>query len=456
MKFLCAGSLSLTLLSGCASIDISGMVNKACNTEPKPAPDQYFSAVQQIRSSSAGTSETRSRAAKPEKYVNEDRIKAGAAALAKLTVRATNLQETRRTAALAQALGYDPVTRISPLTVKHAIAGGAAMESASEALMKAQPALTDESPTAVATVSPKTMEHYQAIAHAGLSGGFEALAAASYQRLKEVGPSDAEAAGLEQQFVRAGTMALYLRAYFRGGQVIQVKLDTADILDKLKKQVSTDASGKVKEIAGLSEDQKKKISEAIGSALDDMDSKVQGLCRGGTSGNDCFLTRPLGKEVFVTRSGMKVGFSGWSVEIGSGGKAQVNSTHPSSTEVGPQLARVITEALFDGSPDAVVVPAVADSTACTAFPDDCVTDKNKAKIAILDDYGNEVEGWVTSLAGQGLRLLGPTALNNEAIAKSLETTAGVVARKTLEQVAWPRLDSCEQGRIGPPVLFETR
>ena len=54
----------------------------------------------------------------------------------------------------------------------------------------------------------------------------------------------------------------------------------------------------------------------------------------------------------------------------------------------------------------------------------------------IDTYANQLEGAAASAAGRLLRGGGPLALNNESLARILETTIGITARKIGEKVGW--------------------
>ncbi|MNC82289.1 hypothetical protein D3C75_1357400 [compost metagenome] len=70
-------------------------------------------------------------------------------------------------------------------------------------------------------------------------------------------------------------------------------------------------------------------------------------------------------------------------------------------------------------------------------------------------YAAQAEATVTAATSQAIRGLSVAALNNEAVAKTLETMAGVSARKIVEKSRWNRyLDGCENSAGAVAVWVE--
>ncbi len=221
----------------------------------------------------------------------------------------------------------------------------------------------------------------------------------------------------------------YFKAYFRGGKVFQsqLKVDefTSKAMETIKGQVKLDP----------------KDEAAIEAKLKDVLSKA---CRSnGDAG--CLLTS-LGKDKLVTRSGESLQFKGISLAIGYDTRLQATWDYPKSVEFAPQLVRVLIEAVFDsmkGRP-----AAVAASTACSVTPplfgaDECVAaDGQGAKngvqdvVAGVDEKASRADSLASVATGQIIRGVSVVALNNEALAKSAENFAGVLARKVVERAAW--------------------
>lgn len=221
----------------------------------------------------------------------------------------------------------------------------------------------------------------------------------------------------------------YFKAYFRGGKVFQSQLKveefTLKAMETIKGQVKLDP----------------KDEAAIEAKLKDVLSKA---CK--SNGDAGCLFTSLGKDKLVTRSGESLQFKGISLAIGYDSRLQATWDYPKSAEFAPQLVRVLMEAVFDsmkGRP-----AAVAASTACSVTPplfgaDECVAaDVPGAKnglqevVAGVDEKASRADSLASVATGQIIRGVSVAALNNEALAKSAENFAGVLARKVVERAAW--------------------
>ena len=127
--------------------------------------------------------------------------------------------------------------------------------------------------------------------------------------------------------------------------------------------------------------------------------------------------------------------------------------------------RVFFEAIYDSH--GIIVPAVSSSTVCVEklWPSEfCLHDVPSAeagaktatptksqRVAWVDSYANQVEAVVTAATAELIRGGAWVALNNEAVARAVETTAGVNSRKIAEKVLWNLQTQCgEQAGIVNP------
>ncbi|MNQ93044.1 hypothetical protein D3C85_1084890 [compost metagenome] len=234
-------------------------------------------------------------------------------------------------------------------------------------------------------------------------------------------------------------------------------LDTGALANNLGEDIAVN----LKNDLTLTDPQKKQLIAAIEAHL-----KTSCRASDGTDNNTCLLSRSLGDDSFITRAGLSVQFAGAALTIGKNGSLNPALTYPQSTEFGPQLARVILEAVFDSR--TLIVPAASNSTACKTglFPKanclseaDSQTDADPISLAEqikkLDMYAAQAEATVTAATSQAIRGLSVAALNNEAVAKTLETMAGVSARKIVEKSRWNRyLDGCENSAGAVAVWVE--
>jgi hypothetical protein len=288
------------------------------------------------------------------------------------------------------------------------------------------------------------------------SGGYDALTLAAFGKLdlllKDPTADKFKVIQQAQEFNTARFISTYFRAYLRGGRFIQVSLDT----DGLTKKISDKILDALKNDVQLNDQQKTKITDAI------KDYIQKETCRESKDPEKtgCLLSRAFGDDSFVTRSGQSVQFAGVSVTIGESGKLGPVLTYPESTEFGPQLVRVLMEAVFDSH--GLYVPAVSNATACktnlytgtNCLADvDIIPDAEPGSVAEqikkLDMYAGQTEATVTAASSKLIRGLSIAALNNEAVAKSVETLAGVSARKIVEKALWSRYQQPGEACVAP-------
>ncbi|HBO7163502.1 TPA: hypothetical protein L4967_004971 [Pseudomonas aeruginosa] len=284
------------------------------------------------------------------------------------------------------------------------------------------------------------------------AGGYDALTLAAYGELIELLESPPNDRNIQiiiqqaQEFNTSRFISTYLRAYFRGGQMLQMALDAGALSKNLVEDIAENLNNDIP----LTDSQKKQLISRITTYL-------QSSCRvpDGPDSDTCLLSRSLGDDSFITRAGLSVQFAGASLSINKNGRLTPALTYPQSTEFGPQLARVILEAVFDSH--SLIVPAASNSTACKTglfLAKNCLSepdiqnDKDAFKltkqIKNIEMYAAQAEATVTATASQAIRGLSVASLNNEAIAKTLETMAGVSARKIVEKSLWNRhLDGCD-------------
>jgi hypothetical protein len=265
-----------------------------------------------------------------------------------------------------------------------------------------------------------------------------------------------EKAGLMAEALRGAFLAQYFRAYFRDGKFFQATVSTAALSEKAVEQVLNALND-----PGLDPD-------VINNAKAKVAALLASYC--GSSGH-CLLTDMLGNEAFITRYGLAVQFAGIVASVADGSRFQVALSTPKLDEWGPQLVRVFVEAVFDASEYPSVVPASGLSTACAAELGkytkgsiNCLADATgdiKEALATLDRYGAQTEAVVSAAVGKIIRGVAIAALDNEAIAKSVETLAGVTARKILEKALWAHWHEnggrfrCPSGGLPPVAITAT-
>jgi hypothetical protein len=149
---------------------------------------------------------------------------------------------------------------------------------------------------------------------------------------------------------------------------------------------------------------------------------------------------------FVTRGGTKYVFSGISVTIDPTSANLIQASRIDFTQVGSDIVRIVLEATGD---ELAQLPADKTSTACllktngdlTNYPAlKCYSEAEQQvtsqQFADVNTRASQVEAVAATATGQLIRGVSWISLNNEALAKLIETAVGVAARKATEKVAW--------------------
>ena len=249
------------------------------------------------------------------------------------------------------------------------------------------------------------------------------------------------------QFDSLKFVRTYFKAYFRGGRLFQSELKIDELAAEALKAVKTQV----------------KLNPSQESTLDTLlKDKLGKICK--SNGDSGCLLSTLGKDKLVTRSGETIQFKGISLTLGYDKSFQATWDYPKSVEFAPQAVRVLNEALFDAMEGRV--PGVASSTACTTTPPlfgplECLTGdvmKNNPKlqdvITSVDEKASRADSVATLATGQIIRGVSVVALNNEALAKSAENLAGVLAKKVVERAAWKQSGEGQCLTPSPAVVID--
>jgi hypothetical protein len=159
-----------------------------------------------------------------------------------------------------------------------------------------------------------------------------------------------------------------------------------------------------------------------------------------------FTVRESSEKIngFVSRDGTKFQFP---IEINSisGNKIQAMRSLDHS-QVGADIIRIFLEAVRDGSlSNCEGIPAIDKSATGVKvgllrfYADDACSKKWKItfeRLNIIQTHANAAESMIATAAGKAIRGGVFGALNNEALARAVETAIGVMARHTTEQVEW--------------------
>lgn len=244
-----------------------------------------------------------------------------------------------------------------------------------------------------------------------------------------------ERADLDQAMMAVGWSNFlyeYLRAYFRGGRFAFAKLDADGISGKLSESVVDGFKNEISYDA-LDEEKKSLVDNLIDKVKASIGEEIQSVCKTSDQ-SGCLLTTALGEDALITKGGRSIQFAGVGILIGEEGKASLSLDKPESTDVAAQLIEVVVESFMDSQNRNI--PALANSTACASHLIDASFCKPEAEFQKsfeeIYEKGDAAAGYATSLASMIVRGGYFWSLDNEAIAKAIETGAGSVARKMME------------------------
>jgi hypothetical protein len=444
----------LGLLGACTTVPLSVSRGAACQ------PSRSLAFALSSPDAGAAASEAKTQDSKPlHGDYTEDEISSG---LEILTATDRDPDRQRLLAMLpATALSVPWISEYSASFTPSAAfvaAGGDAKKQIDEATPFSQALVNferhDRLSTSLGSVSTDEAHLVGLVGKTVSLSGYDAATLGSLGRVKALVADRANSDQLDQEFIRfnaARFVSTYFRAYFRGGRILQAGVDTNALADKAADNVIVALNH-----WNLSSTQKTQLTQLMESKLKD------GICRdNGNVGAStaCLVTRPLGTEEFITRSGDTVQFAGLSATFGENGKLTPSVTYPKVAEWGPQVARVFWEAMFDSAGE--VVPSVANSTECQnkLIPDTaCIADTSSdvsTKLKTVDQYASQAESATSTAVGYLIRGGWWLSLNNEAVAETIETSAGTIARKSTEKLVWAHVaGSCASSPIQVSVVSD--
>lgn len=237
---------------------------------------------------------------------------------------------------------------------------------------------------------------------------------------------------LEQEIRGLKVIEAYLTAYFENGDFFSLDIEVTELtIDKIQNLLKTEFNLKFDE--QVRELSVKFLTAIIGSQP--VGTKYHILTKKKDGG-------------FVTRGGTKYVFPGLSINIDPLSANLLQVEKIDFTQVGSDVVRVFLEAEFDALGQ---LPADQTSTACEAikagqftdYPDfkcyvETETDKTvkATEFTKVNDLASQAESLAATATGLVIRGVSWISINNEALAKLIETAVGVAARKATEKVAW--------------------
>lgn len=254
------------------------------------------------------------------------------------------------------------------------------------------------------TIDLEQLSNFSDLLNDGIeAGAFDALADRA-QRLSR-GEDDKR---------RAAFIRDYLHAYFRNGKFFTVNAKANDEdLENLKKDLA-------KELPGATDEAIAKLIKALGEKYGDRTFGV------------------IGSDGFVARDGTQFQIPALTAQLVIGTKASATLSDIDGSRIGADLVRVYFEALFDSHDQ---LPAVSNATGVSIAG---VPLPKQADTKIIDDEAfaavqqraNGADAAASATFGRIVRGASWISLNNEAVAKLLETVVGVTVRKVAEKAAW--------------------
>jgi len=258
------------------------------------------------------------------------------------------------------------------------------------------------------------------------------------RNMKSTSPDDKEIEVLENSIKQLDLIKVYLSAYFSNGKFVSIVIDPSNMKASAVKNIKENI--KNQNGTNISEDQVNKL-------VLDMMNAIVGM-KPGDDGKYHLLTK-TSDGGFVTRGGAKYVFPGVSITVDPFSDNLLQVGKIDFTQVGADVVRVVLEALGDAWGQ---LPADQTSTACKAITDrpnqykeifpefKCYNEEESivkpAQFAEVNNYANLSESLAATATGEVIRGGAWISLNNEALAKLIETAVGVVARKAAEKVSW--------------------
>jgi len=280
------------------------------------------------------------------------------------------------------------------------------------------------------------VEYSGLVAEVSLSDGWTALSVASENVADSPSTSAyvrgiSSAIGKESDFI-----SKYVAAYFRQGHLLALTLSPSTLEGDVKTRINNYATGGGATAAQPTVDAT--ADEVLGELLPSGCKKTAA----GTWPATCNVLGSVGDTGFVSRAGDKYAFPALNFVADPLGQQKLQKPQVDLSKVGADLVRVLVEATGDSL---ARVPAVQGSTGCTSGLLECF-DPSAGHMS-ADNFGKVTQYGAMSeaVAGQAIGALVRGgfffALNNEALAQSIETGVSVAARKSAEKVAWDYL-SC--------------
>lgn len=236
------------------------------------------------------------------------------------------------------------------------------------------------------------------------------------------GQNDPQAQSLTQAIDLASLVGTYLSAYFENGNFVMLTIDPSHLEATAASELESKLGFSPNAAKGAVGDiEKQLIGESVGA-----DGKYHLLTAKGDGG-------------FVTRGGDKYSVPTISANFTPGLSRPFSASKVDFPQIGADVVRVFIEAVGDFWSR---LPGTAEATGVKAqllvpfAADGPTAPMNETQFMKVNDWAARAETATAGATGQFIRGIGWVSLNNEALAKIIETAAGVAVRKGTEKVAW--------------------
>lgn len=274
-------------------------------------------------------------------------------------------------------------------------------------------------------------KYHNSLKDYALRDGWLFYAYAAYEQIDSQNLSITNQA-LLQKFIGGMYIHAYLKAYFRNGKFIQANWNLGNPFLTALESLPEDAKEKLEKI--ISKDTLVQFNEELEKLL------------------QTYLKGEIGKIAdagFVSRGGDALAIPPVTATFDATQDKKFSISKLEPDVVGADIVRVTLEALGDAVNS---IPGVSEATGVDSEilkeTGNQLADAGKITIkgtnppavetvmANVENLSSKAHGMVSAAAGSALRGINITAMNNEAVAKILESTAGTIVRKATERIAW--------------------
>jgi hypothetical protein len=278
------------------------------------------------------------------------------------------------------------------------------------------------------------------MAEADIYGGIESLQCAIQHNNRLKNNNDLNVLNHVSKYVKT-----YFKAYFRQGKFIQGKLKVSELYTMLKNKIREEAQFLTDDL----------VTDAANKLFKLLSGKeYANACPDGKQECSIVFWGKLEAAQFVTRAGVEYGFPNITVSVDPFAEKKMSVEKIDWNKVGAEIVKVYIEAVGDAL---IRLPADPRSTACKMnedlcfskkdpkespwkcekpierIPAGCITDEEFSSVA---EYSNKVDTLFSSIVGKAIRGGWWMSLNNEAVARFIESAVGTASKKFAEKVAY--------------------